>query len=94
MRNLLKNDAAIADMIGGVLAVLVGCIVAVVIWFKVDGALAASTTFTSLPSGARAAWNSTNTTANTTLTLMPVVAIILIAAIILAVVNAFGQPGT
>lgn len=91
MRSLLKNDHGSAAMIGVVVSVLVSIVIGVMVWFKIDGALAGAQTFTTLPSGARAAWNTTNTTANTALTLMPIVAIVLVAGIILAIVTNFGR---
>lgn len=82
-----KGDAAV---LGGVVALLVAIVVGVLVWFKIDAAMV-SAAYSTLPAGAKAAWNSTNTTANTVLTLMPVVAIVMIAGVILYVVSAFGK---
>lgn len=88
----LNNHAegSIAGIIGGVVALLVAIIVGVMIWFKLDAGLVAST-YSTLPVGAKAAWNNTNVTMNTVWTLAPIVAIVLIAGIILGIVASFGR---
>ena len=90
MRNLLKNKHGNVGALGVVIAGLVAIVIGVLIWFKVDAAMV-SAGYSSLPSGGKAAWNSTNTTANTVWTLMPIIAIVVIAGIILAIVMNFGR---
>ena len=81
-----------AAALGAVVAGLVAIIIGVLVWFKLDAALVTATGgMTTLPTGARAAWNTTNSTANTVWTLMPIIAIVIIAGVILAVVMGFGR---
>ena len=71
MRKLSTSGSAAA--LGAVVAGLVAIIIGVLVWFKMDAALVTATGgMTTLPSGARAAWNTTNSTANTVWTLMPI----------------------
>lgn len=89
---LLKDNKAMSGIPGlvvGVVAFLIAVVIGLMIWYKIDASLAASTTFSSLPSGARAAWNSTNTTANSTWTLAPIVGLVLIAGVIIATIIMF-----
>lgn len=92
MRSLKQNNQGIAAALGAVIAALVAIIIGVLVWFKIDAALITAG-WSALPTGAKAAWNNTNTTANTVLTLLPIVCIVMIAGIILAVVMGFGRTG-
>lgn len=92
MKHLLKNQKAVSGipaLVVGVVAFLIAVIIGLMIWYKIDASLASATTFTSLPAGARAAWNSTNTTANSTWTLAPIVGLVLIAGVIIATILMF-----
>ena len=89
---LFKNNSAMmgipAAMVG-VVALLIAIVIGVMIWYKVDASLASATTFTALPTGARAAWNSTNTTANSVWTLAPIIGLVVIAGVIISVILMF-----
>lgn len=92
MRSLLKCREAMSGipaLMVGVVAFLIAVVIGLMIWYKVDASLASATTFTALPSGARAAWNTTNTTANSTWTLAPIVGLVLIAGVIIATIMMF-----
>jgi len=89
MKILKNNEASIPGLVVGVVAFLIAVIIGLMIWYKINASLAGATTFTSLPSGARAAWNSTNTTANSTWTLAPIVGLVLIAGVIIATILMF-----
>jgi hypothetical protein len=90
MKSILKDTTAnVPALVVGAVAFLIATIVGLMLWYKIDAALAGATTFTTLPTGARAAWNSTNTTANSTWTLAPIVALVLIAGIIIATIIMF-----
>lgn len=89
---LLKDHSAemgIPAAMVGVVALLIAIVIGVMIWYKVDASLASATTFTALPSGARAAWNSTNTTANSVWTLAPIIGLVVIAGVIIATILMF-----
>jgi len=92
MKKLLNNTdgmTGIPGLVVAVVAFLIAVVIGLMMWYKIDAALASSTTFTALPSGARAAWNSTNTTANSTWTLAPIVGLVLIAGVIIATIMMF-----
>jgi len=87
MRSLLKNNHAFARQMGGLVALLVAIIVGVLVFYSVNGGI----NFTDGGSVmSRSAWNNTNDTASTVWTLMPIIAIVMIASLILAVVTNFG----
>lgn len=95
MKKLLRDTegSGIPALVVGVVAFLIAVIIGLMIWYKIDASLAGSTTFTALPAGARAAWNSTNTTANSTWTLAPIVGLVLIAGVIIATIMMFAGGG-
>lgn len=93
----LRNNEAIAQAIGGMVALLVAIIIGVLVFYSVNDGITFSQTG-GIPAGgttaSRATWNQTNSTAGTVWTLVPIVAIVMIASIILGVVMAFGtRPG-
>ena len=87
MRKLLHNKQGFARVIGGLIALLVAIIIGVLVFYSVNEGLSftGGGTVTS-----RANWNSTNSTAATVWSLLPIVAIVMIASIILGVVTNFG----
>ena len=89
MKLFRDETANVPALVVGVVAFLIATVVGLMMWYKIDAALASSTTFTALPAGARAAWNSTNTTANSTWTLAPIVGLVLIAGVIIATIIMF-----
>ena len=92
MRKLLQNNEGLAGMVIAVMALLVAIIIGVLVWYKIDAALVTSS-WTSLPTGAKTVWNNTNTTANSVWTLFPLVGLVLIAGVILFVIMRFGSGG-
>jgi len=108
MRKLTTNTYAdISDgaaMMGVVVATLVAIIVGVMVWYKVNASVFASSTWTKAATDTAAKnltwvrnsqlWNSTNTTADTIWVLFPIVCIVIIAGIVLAVVMGFGKQNT
>jgi len=86
MRSLIHNKQGFAKVMGGMVALLVAIIIGVLVFYSVNDGI----TFTDSTVGSRAAWNNTNSTASTVWTLLPIVAIVLIASIILGVVTNFG----
>ena len=91
MKLMRNEEANIPAIMTGVVGFMIAVIIGLMIWYKVDQSLATATTFTSLPAGARAAWNSTNTTANSTWTLAPIVGLVLIAGVIIATIMMFAS---
>ena len=87
----LKNKNAMAAQLGAMVALLVAIIIGVLVYFSVVGGLGINTT--DYPVAATAQLNNTNTTAQTVFTLLPIVAIVMIASIILFVVSRFGTGG-
>lgn len=91
MRQLWKNRHGMAAAMGGMIALLVAIIVGVLVYYSVVGGLGID--YQTYGSDANAALNNTNATASTVFTLLPIVAIVMIAGIILAVVARFGGGG-
>lgn len=89
MKHLWKNNHAMTAQLGGMIALLVAIIIGVLVYFSVVGGLGINTA--SYPAAATAQLNNTNSTAQTVFTLLPIVAIVMIAGIILFVVTKFGQ---
>ena len=87
MRKLLSNENGVVQYLVGAIAGLIAIIIGVLIWYKTNLAIGAGTA----PTAAYGAtYASVNTTANSIWTLFPIVAIVVIAAIILMVIMAFG----
>jgi len=89
--SLRHDDNAIARVIGGLVALLVGIIIGVMVFYEVNESIlftgVASTHYSTT-------WASINSTASTVWTMAPIVAIVGIAGIILAVIVGFGRsPG-
>lgn len=97
MRTL--NEYGIVGPLLAVVAGLISIAVGVLIWYKVSSSLFYS--WLGVGTGAHATLNTTvlpimsaiNSTANTSWTLFPIVAIIVISGIILAIVMGFGRTG-
>ena len=89
MRSLIRNKKGFAQIMGSMVALLVAIIVGVLVFYSVNDGI----TFSDSTVSSRAAWNNTNSTAGTVWTLLPIVAIVMIASIILAVVTNFGAGG-
>lgn len=86
MEKIKNNQSGYVAAVGAILAVLVTIIIGVLVYFKVISALGGG-----LSADAVTALASVNTTANTVFTLMPIIAIVMIAGIVLAVVMGFGR---
>ncbi len=97
---LKEDNRAFAAQMGGMIALLVAIIVGVLVFYNVNDNLVFSQGSQtgagedSSVQAQRSAWNNTNSSASTVFTLLPIVAIVLIASIILGVVTSFGsKPG-
>lgn len=90
MKRLKMNeDGFVVGTVIAVMAFLVAVIIGVLIWYKIDAAMVTAA-WSGLPSGAKAVWNSTNTTANSVWTLFPIVGLVLIAGVIIGTIIIFG----
>ena len=92
--SLRKDDHAIAAQLGAVIALLVAILVGVMVYWQ----LAKSTSdslgnYNAANILGKAAFNTTNSTANTVFQLAPIIGIVAIAGIILFIVTRFGQGG-
>lgn len=90
MRSLLKDNTGVVGAITAVVAFLIAVIVGILIWYKIDTAMVAST-YSTLPVSAKAAWNSTNATANSVWGLLPVVGLVLVAGVIIGTIMVFSR---
>ena len=81
----MENESGFAAAVGGVIAILVSIIVGILVYYKIAGSI------NGLPAAGVTAAANVNTTANTVFQLMPIVAIVVVAGIILAVVMGFGK---
>ena len=81
------DDNGSASAVGAVISVLVAIIIGILVYYKIAGQM------TGMSAAGVTAAAGVNTTANTVFTLMPIIAIVLIASIILAVVTNFGRGG-
>ena len=94
MRKLLNENHGVVQYLISAIAGLIAVIIGVLIWFKTDGALVNGFGSRAGTGTSYAGFNSTitsiNTSANSIWTLFPIVAIVVIAAIILMVIMAFG----
>ena len=88
MKTFWQDKRADAGMIGVVVGLLVAIIIGVMVWYKIAGSMTASTGSTV---AIRSLYNTTNTTASTVFSIMPIVATVVIAGIILALVTNFGR---
>ena len=85
MKLLKMDENGFAQAVGGVVAILISIIVGILVYYKIVGSMP------TLPAAGVTAAAAVNSTANTVFTLMPIVAIVTIAGIILAVVMGFGR---
>ena len=84
---LRYDDNAIARAIGGLVALLVGIIIGVMVFYEInESILFTGVNYTHY----NTAWTSLNTTAQTVWTMAPIVAIVAIAGIVLCVIMTFG----
>jgi hypothetical protein len=94
MKTFWQNRNADAGMIGVIVALLVSIIIGVLVWYKISGAVFVGGWFggaSSGRSGALASANTTNATATIVFQLMPIVAIVVVASVILGIVMTFGR---
>jgi hypothetical protein len=80
----------------GLIILLISIILAIIIFWEVNGAVTMPQTAASgtrFASDLWGAWNTTNSTANTIFTLLPIVGIIMIAGIMLFYISRFGEGG-
>ena len=88
MRKFFSDDNAFVEAITAVIATLVAIVIGVLIYYKLSGSIMSGTGTTV---AVRALYNNTNTTASTVWTLMPIIAVVMVAGIILAIVTNFGR---
>ena len=89
-----KNEEAFARQMGGMVALLVAIIVGVMVFYSINEGVQMNINSVGPHNYEyQAQWNTTNTTASTVFTLLPIVAVVIIAGIILAVVTRFGGGG-
>ena len=87
MRRLRIDTHGFAAAVAGALTLLVAMLIGILVYYKLSASLTAGT------HGAAALdlFKNMNATSTTVFTLMPIVAIVMIAGIILAVVMGFGR---
>jgi len=89
LKNFRQEQKAQAGMVGLVVSVLVTIVIGILVFWKITGSIS-----TGASTGAGGLVQAqVNTTAGTIFSLMPIVAIVLIAGIILSVVSGFGKSG-
>ena len=92
MQKFWHNDNADAGMIGGIIALLVSIIIGVLIWYKINPLIFTANYVAGKNQNAiNTTWAAVNASANTSFTLMPIVAIVVVASVILMVVTGFGR---
>lgn len=81
---LKENDNGYARVVGGLVALLLTIIIGVLVFWQVNGAI----TLTS--DTANTSRNQTTTMASTIFSLLPIIALVVVAGVILAIVLGFG----
>jgi len=84
MRKLFRNKQAYTKVVGGLVALLLTIIVGVLVFWEVNDSITLSS------SDANTSRNETTDMASTVFALLPLVALVVVASIILAVVMGFG----
>lgn len=92
-RSFKEDTSGFAKIMGGLVALLVAILVGVLVFWELNDGLD-YTINGEMPGNPRATANSTNTTAGTIFSLLPIAAIVVVASIILAVVTRFGAGGS
>jgi len=84
IRNLTKNNSGYVKVVGGLVALLIMIIIGVLVFWEVNDAITLSS------SSANTSRNQTTAMATTVFGLLPLIALVVVAAIILGIVLAFG----
>lgn len=84
IRNLTKNKSGYVKVVGGLVALLIMIIIGVLVFWEVNDAITLSS------SEANTSRNQTTSMASTVFGLLPLIALVVVAAIILGIVLAFG----
>lgn len=84
IRSLEKDKAGYAQVVGGLVALLLTIIIGVLVFWQVSGAI----TMTS--DAANASKNQTTTMASTVFGILPIVALVVVAGVILGIILGFG----
>jgi len=87
MKAFLKNKFGYTGMVGGLVALLITIIVGILVYWQLSGSI----TLTS--DSANTSRDGVNTMASTVFSLLPIIALVVVASIILAVVMGFGKGG-
>ena len=86
-RSFKENKAGYTQVVGGLVALLLTIIVGVLVFYQVSDSIDLSS------DSANASKNDTTDMAETVFTLLPIVALVVVAAIILGVILGFGGSG-
>ena len=86
-QKITTNRSGYAQVIGGIVALLLTIIIGVMVYWQISGAIPLTN------DAANTSRNSTNTMATTVFNLLPIVALIVVAGVILAIVLGFGGSG-
>jgi len=84
MKAFLKNKLAYTGMVGGLVALLITIIVGIMVYWQLQGS------FTLTTDSANTSRDGVNSMASTVFSLLPIIALVVVASIILAVVMGFG----
>jgi len=85
MRSLIKHKSGYARMVGGLVALLITIIVGILVYWQLSGSI----TLTS--DAANTSRDGVNTMASTVFALLPIIALVVVASIILGIVLMFGS---
>jgi hypothetical protein len=85
MKAFLRNRKGYTAMVGGLVALLITIIVGILVYWQLSGSI----TLTS--DTANTSRDGVNTMASTVFSLLPIIALVVVASIILAVVMGFGR---
>ena len=95
--NLSKDHRAMAGAIGGLVALMVTIIVAIMIYWSISGSSLSHLSYTNANNASNAQMNTSvgnvDTTAGTVFQLLPIIAIVVVGGILIGLVIAFGGGG-
>jgi len=85
-----EDDRAVVAVIGLVIGLAVSIVIGVLVFYKINGSLTMSPRYGASGAVYNASRDALNTSAQTTFTLLPIIAIIVIASIMIGIVSRFG----
>jgi len=86
---MAEEGGGFSNTVVGIIVLLIGIILALMIFWEVNSAIPGIDTVNE-NNNYEAVWNSTNTTAGTIFSLLPIVAIIIVAGLMLFYIGRFG----